>query len=160
MANVLKREKQERVISALVEGSSIRSTERMTGVHRDTILRLMQRVGGGCDTLMDQEMRDLGCQRIQLDEIWGFVGKKQRHVRDDDDPYEVGDVWTWVALDPDSKLVPTFWVGKRDAETARVFIDDLAPRLTYRYREHMEGGPVPPPSDTSNWRRASGNERT
>ena len=76
MANVLKREKQERVIAALVEGSSVRSTERMTGVHRDTIIRLMKRVGAGCEVLMDRELRDLDCQRVQVDEIWGYVGKE------------------------------------------------------------------------------------
>ena len=76
MANVLKREKQEMAISALVEGASIRSTERMTGVHRDTIMRLMLRVGDGCEALMDSELRNLGCRRIQVDELWGFVQKK------------------------------------------------------------------------------------
>lgn len=132
MANVLKREKQERVVAALVEGMSIRAVERMTGVHRDTIMRLQKRVGDGCDVLMDEEMRGLSCERIQLDEVWGFVGKKQRHVGYHEDDSEVGDTWTWVAIDPDTKLVPTFWVGKRDRETARVFIADLADRLNGR----------------------------
>ena len=132
MANVLKREKQERVIAALVEGSSVRSTERMTGVHRDTIIRLMKRVGAGCEALMDTELRDLGCRRIQVDELWGFVHKKQRHVRPDDDASQVGDFWTFVAIDADTKLVPNFKVGKRDARTAQAFIDDLASRLSGR----------------------------
>lgn len=132
MANVLKREKQEMVISALVEGNSIRSVERMTGVHRDTIMRLMVRVGEGCRWLMDTEMRDLPCERIQVDEIWGFVGKKQRHLTEDDDPREKGDMWTWVALDPDSKAVPSYLVGKRTWANARTFMSDLAERLSYR----------------------------
>ena len=132
MANVLRREKQERVIAALVEGSSVRSTERMTGVHRDTIIRLMKRVGAGCEALMDSELRDLGCRRIQVDELWGFVGKKQRHVRPEDDERRLGDFWTFVAIDADSKLVPTFKVGKRDARTAQAFIHDLASRLSGR----------------------------
>ena len=132
MANVLKREKQERVIAALVEGSSVRSTERMTGVHRDTIIRLMKRVGAGCEALMDTEFRDLGCRRIQVDELWGYVHKKQRHVRPEDDTSQVGDFWTFVAVDADSKLVPSFKVGKRDAATAQAFMQDLAARFSGR----------------------------
>ena len=132
MANVLKREKQERVIAALVEGSSVRSTERMTGVHRDTIIRLMKRVGAGCEALMDSELRDLGCRRIQVDEIWAYVQKKQRHSQPKDDASQVGDFWTFVAIDADTKLVPNFKVGKRDARTAQAFIDDLASRLSGR----------------------------
>ena len=132
MANVLKHEKQERVISALVEGSSIRSTERMTGVHRDTIMRLMQRVGAGCEAIMDAELRGLDCKRVQVDELWGFVQKKQRHVTEDDNPNRVGDFWTFVAIDADTKLVPTFKVGKRDAQTAREFMHDLASRIEGR----------------------------
>lgn len=132
MANVLKRDKQERVISALVEGSSVRSTERMTGVHRDTIIRLMKRVGAGCLELMDAELRDLDCQRVQVDEIWGYVRKKQRHVLPEDDSNHVGDFWTFVAIDADSKLVPCFRVGKRDAPTAQEFIADLASPLSGR----------------------------
>ena len=81
MANVLKREKQEAVIRCLVEGSSIRATERMTGVHRDTITRLLVRVGAGCASAMDDRMRDLSCEQIQVDEIWCYVGKKQRHLK-------------------------------------------------------------------------------
>ena len=132
MANVLKREKQERVIAALVEGSSVRSTERMTGVHRDTIIRLMKRVGAGCEALMDTEFRDLGCRRIQVDELWGYVHKKQRHVRPEENTSQVGDFWTFVAVDADSKLVPSFKVGKRDAATAHAFMQDLAARLSGR----------------------------
>ena len=132
MANVLKREKQEKVIAALVEGSSVRSTERMTGVHRDTIIRLMQRVGARCEALMDSEFYDLRCRYVQVDELWGFVGKKQRHVRPDDDPNRVGDFWTFVAIDAESKLVPAFRVGKRDRQTAQAFMHDLAGRLSGR----------------------------
>ena len=81
MANVLNTDKQIGVISALAEGSSIRSIERMTGVHRDTIMRLGVKVGQGCTALMDAKMRDLSCTRLELDEIWGFVGKNDRNVR-------------------------------------------------------------------------------
>lgn len=132
MANVLKREKQERVLSCLVEGASVRSTERLTGVHRDTILRLMVRVAVGGERLMDCEMRNLTCRRIQVDEVWAFVGKKQRHVTPLDNPNRVGDFWTFVALDADTKIIPAFRVGKRDGPTARAFVADLASRLSNR----------------------------
>src|ERR1700690_753525 len=109
MANVLNMGKQIMVISALAEGSSIRSIERMTGVHRDTIMRLGVKVGQGCTTLMDAKMRGLSCDRLELDEIWGFIGKKEKRVRPSDDP-SLGDVWTFCAIDADTKLVPAFKV--------------------------------------------------
>ncbi|MGH7564446.1 MAG: IS1 family transposase, partial [Gemmatimonadota bacterium] len=132
MANVLKREKQEAAIRCLVNGASVRATERMTGVHRDTIIRLMKRVGTGCEVLLDSEMRDLSCQRLQLDELWTFVGKKQRHIGIEDDPWQVGDFWTFVALDADTRLVPAYRIGKRTRATADVFLRDLADRLAIR----------------------------
>jgi len=132
MANVLPRDKQNAVISAIVEGVSIRSIERMTGVHRDTIMRLMVKVGEACQRLMDRMMTDLPCLEIEVDEIWGFVAKKQRHLNASDDPNEKGDTWTFVAIDPETKLIPCFLTGKRDAETTRAFITDLASRLANR----------------------------
>lgn len=131
MANVLDRETQAIVIGALAEGSSIRSIERMTGVHRDTIMRLGVKVGHGCTVLLDCKMRNLPCQHLQVDEIWGFIGKKERHVKPEDDP-QVGDVWTFCAIDADTKLVPSFKVGKRDRETANAFLSDTASRLKNR----------------------------
>jgi IS1 family transposase len=130
--NNLKSQKQEAVIAALVEGCSIRSTERMTGVHRDTIMRLMVRVGDACEKLMDEKMTNLGCKKVQVDEIWCYVGKKQRHLRLTDNPAEYGDFWTWVAIDADSKLVPSYKVGKRDAYMASSFMNDIASRLKNR----------------------------
>lgn len=130
--NKLKSEKQEMVIAALVEGSSIRSTERMTGVHRDTIMRLMVRVGKACQALMDQKMRNLRCKRIQVDEIWCYVQKKQRHLKRTDNPNRCGDFWTWVALDAETKLVPAYKVGKRNSFMAKEFISDLSSRLANR----------------------------
>src|ERR1700733_303646 len=97
MANVLSTDKQIMIIGALAEGSSIRSIERMTGVHRDTIMRLGVKIGHGCTKLMDGTMRDLFCNRLEIDEIWGFVGKKDAHVREGDD--SVGSVWTFCAID-------------------------------------------------------------
>ena len=97
MANILKREKQVAVISALAEGSSIRSIERMFDVHRDTVMRLGVRVGKGCTRILDAMMRNLKCKYIEVDELWGFVRKKQKNVR----PGEigVGNAWTFVAMD-------------------------------------------------------------
>jgi IS1 family transposase len=139
MANVLPRSKQLAVLGALVEGCSIRSTERMLGVHRDTIMRLGARVGEGCAYLLDDMMRDLPCDRLEQDELWAFVGKKQRRVRETDDASGVGDQWTWVAIDATTKLVPTFMTGKRDADTANAFIKDLAARLRYRVQVTTDG---------------------
>lgn len=130
---------QSQVISALVEGNSIRSTERMTGIHRDTIMRLMVRVGTGCERLMDVAMRDLKCERIQVDELWCYVGKKQRHMKPEDNPYRVGDTWTFVALDADTKLVPCYRVGKRTSGDATAFLQDLADRLTNRVQLSSDG---------------------
>src|SRR6202789_2017755 len=97
MANVLNTDKQIAVIAALAEGSSIRSIERMTGVHRDTIMRLGVRVGQGGKALMDFKLRNLACTRLEMDEIWGFIGKKERHVKEGDSG--VGSVWTFCAID-------------------------------------------------------------
>lgn len=108
MANVLSRTKQEMVIRCLVDGASVRATERISSVHRDTILRLMVRIGEGCQRLMDREIRDLTCQRIQVDEIWSFGGKKQRRLTTYDDPTKTGDQWVFVAIVADSKLIPCY----------------------------------------------------
>jgi IS1 family transposase len=127
------------VVSCLIEGNSIRSTERMTNVHRDTVMRTLVEVGNGCATIMDQEMRDLACERVQVDEIWAYVGKKQRQVTKEDDRSRVGDMWTFVALDPDTKLVPTYRVGKRTAPVARAFMQDLSERLANRVQLSSDG---------------------
>lgn len=131
MANVLDKDKQVAIIAALAEGSSIRAIERMTGVHRDTVMRLGVKVGNGCASMLDWKMRNLSCQNIQVDELWGFIGKKERNVREDDSS-ELGDVWTFCAIDADTKLVPSFKVGKRDARTANAFVSDVASRLSNR----------------------------
>ena len=96
MANILSREKQITCIGALAEGSSIRSIERLTGVHGDTISRLAVRVGKACAVIMDEKMRNLTCEKIQMDEIWGFIGKKQANLRPGDVARGLGDIWTWV----------------------------------------------------------------
>ena len=141
MSYELSREKQVTIIRALVEGTSIRSVERMTECHRDTIMRLMVRIGEGCERLQDRMMRGIDSQAIEIDEIWGYVGKKQRNVDvfQGDDPSRLGDAWTFVAIDADTKLIPSFRTGKRDAVTAQAFIDDLAMRLRNRIQLSSDG---------------------
>lgn len=129
MVNRLSIERRSQIIGALVEGNSIRSTERMTETHRDTIMRLMVEVGTGCGKLMNEEMRDLPCKRIQVDEIWAYVGKKQRQVSKTDDKSRVGDHWTFVAIDPDTKLIPSYLIGKRSKSNVIAFMTDLSERL-------------------------------
>jgi len=131
MANVLNTDKQIAIIGALAEGSSIRSIERLTGIHRDTIMRLGVRAGKGCELLMDSKMQDLGCRYLQFDEVWGFIGKKERHVSVDDDP-TYGDVWTYCAIDSETKLVPSFRCGKRNLAITTEFVQDVASRMRNR----------------------------
>ncbi len=127
------------MVNALVEGCSIRATERMTDVNRETVGTLLLRLGEGCANLLDETMVNLPCKRLELDELWAFVGKKQRHVTESDDASRVGDQWTWVALDAETKLVPSFLVAKRDAESATAFVHDLAPRLRFRVQVTTDG---------------------
>jgi len=131
MANVLPKDKQVAVIAALAEGSSIRSIERMTGIHRDTVMRLGVRIGKNCELLLDSKMQDLGCRYLQFDEVWGFIGKKERHCSIDDDP-EMGDVWTYCAIDPETKIVPAFKCGKRTLAMTTEFVNDVAGRMRNR----------------------------
>ena len=127
----LTQEQQVSVISALLEGNSIRSIERMTGIHRDTICRLLVKTGQHCAQIMDAKMRSLRCNYLECDEIWTYAGKKKRHLRADDSP-EMGDQWVFVALDADTKLIPTFAVGKRTKQTTITFVNDLAKRIGNR----------------------------
>src|SRR5208282_3974128 len=110
--NRLSSDQEQRVISALAEGNSIRSVERMTGIHRDTIMRLGVKVGEGCEKMMDSQMRGLSCSRIECDEVWGFIGKKKKNASAADRREGMGDVWTFLSIDPESKLIPAFLVGQ------------------------------------------------
>lgn len=127
------------MLSALVEGVSVRATSRMTDVSPPTILSLLVRAGEGCAALHDGLMRDLSCKRLECDEIWSFIQKKQRHVREDEDTNMVGDSWTFVAIDADTKLVPSYLVGKRTAADTSKFIADLKGRLTNRVQLSTDG---------------------
>src|SRR5439155_18409715 len=110
--NRLSTERRKQVISSLVEGNSIRATVRMTGVAKNTVTKLLLDLGTVCSIYQDRAMRDLTCERIQADEIWAFVYAKQKNVPPEKRE-EAGDIWTYVALDPDTKLVATYLVGPR-----------------------------------------------
>jgi IS1 family transposase len=129
MANILKLEKKVAAISMLCEGSSILAVERITGIHEDTIGRLALRVGQACKRIMDEKMRNLNCEQIEVDEIWGFIGAKRKNA---DRAGKYGDVWTYIALDSVTKLIPAFVVGKRDRYHTMAFMEDLAARLSRR----------------------------
>jgi IS1 family transposase len=126
--NILPLEKQTEIIAALTEGCSIRAVERLTGVHRDTIMRLAVRVGEGCLHLHNAKMRRLQVGRIELDEIWGFVGKKQKMVTPTDSDM-VGDQYTFIALAGAAKAIITYRTGKRNGANTQAFCDDLRRRV-------------------------------
>lgn len=126
--NVLSFEKQVAVIAALCEGLSIRSVERLTGVHRDTVMRLGVRVGAGCAVIHDVMFHGLRIGQIQIDELWAYIGKKQRRLTPTDSP-ERGDCYTFMALDALGKAIVSYRTGKRDGDTAREFLTDLRARV-------------------------------
>lgn len=140
MSNNLDRKRQIGVVSALVEGCSLRSISRMFDVDRGTINRIVLRMGEGCAKLLDERMVDLPCERLEIDEVWGFVGRKQRNVRPDDDDADcAGDIWTYTALCPTTKLMPSWLCAKRNAASTQSFIDDVASRLRHRVQITTDG---------------------
>ncbi len=118
-----------RALQCLVEGCSIRSTERLTGINRNTIMSLLVLAGERCQVLMDTRIKNIQPRYIQADEIWAFVGKKQKQVRISD-PSEVGDAWIFVAMDEETKLIHCFEVGKRTRETTYKFLSALKNTLS------------------------------
>lgn len=138
--NRLNRQKQIQVITALVEGNSIRAACRMTGVAKGTVLKLLADVGRTCKEYQDKTLRNLPCKRIQCDEIWSFCYAKEKNVPEElRGQFGFGDVWTWTALCADTKLVPSWQVGLRDAEYASKFMNDLASRLKNRVQLTSDG---------------------
>ncbi|WP_437855121.1 IS1 family transposase [Sorangium sp. So ce363] len=130
MANVLPAERRLEVLAALVNGTSIRATERMTGVHRDTIGRFAQAIGEGCARLHDRLVRDLTCALVDLDEQHSWCRKRQNKVdAAKDDAGSVGEQWTWAAICRTSKLIVAWHVGKRDQESADALVEDVRARL-------------------------------
>lgn len=129
------------VISALVEGCSIRSTVRMAGVSKKTVMRLLVEAGAMASKFQDQMFRNLTCKRIQVDEMWAFIGAKQKNVTPEiaaKNP-NAGDIWLWVAIDADTKIVPCWMLGGRDANTGAQFLYDLRKRLTSRVQLTSDG---------------------
>jgi IS1 family transposase len=139
--NRLGSKKRAQVVGALVEGNSIRATCRMTGVSKPTVLKLLIDLGTVCSIHQDRVMRDLTCERVQCDEIWTFVGSKAKNVPEGKRG-EYGDWWTWVAIDADTRLVPTYRLGGRGSEDAAAFMNDLARRLRHRVQLTTDGRTV------------------
>ena len=137
--NKLSTEEKVRVVACLVEGNSLRATVRMTGVHRTTIQNLLVDLGKACSKYQDKAFRNLNCKRVQCDEIWSFIGCKEKNVTADNRDNGWGDVWTWVAMDAQTKLVPCWYVGTRDGGSAYHFIHDLAERLAHRVQLTTDG---------------------
>ncbi len=132
--------KRAQIIGCLVEGNSIRATCRITGAAKNTVVKLLADVGKACASYQDKTLRDLPCKNIQCDEIWSFCYAKEKNV-----PAELkgvfgyGDVWTWVAIDADTKLVPAWFVANRSPEAAMIFMEDLANRLRNRVQLTTDG---------------------
>ena len=138
--NKLSLEKRAQILGMLVEGNSMRSVTRMVGCSINTVTALLIDVGQACSAYQDKAMRNLPCKRIQCDEIWSFCYSKEKNVSaEDKGVLGYGDVYTWTAICPDTKLVPSFMVGKRDAEYAHAFIQDLASRLANRVQLTTDG---------------------
>lgn len=138
--NRLSREDRVRIVSALVEGNSIRATVRMTGFAKNTINKLLVQLGAVCAAYQDKALRNLTSKRIQCDEIWSFCYAKDKNIPlDMKGTFGVGSVWTWTALDADSKLICSWMVGTRDAFAAHAFMQDLAGRLANRVQLTTDG---------------------
>jgi IS1 family transposase len=136
----LDRETRSRCLHALCEGMAIRAVARLTGVSKTTLLKLVADSGRACAWYQDRVFRNLACKRIQVDELWGFVHAKQKNVpAAKRAPEGAGDVWLWVATDADTKLVPSWYVGGRDSDSAIVIMDDLASRLAGRVQLTTDG---------------------
>lgn len=141
--NKLPLEKQILLLSLLTEGSSIRSIERITGVHRDTIMRLLVSAGDKAQIILDQRCRNLQSNYVQVDEIWSFVGKKQKQAKSDKDEQNgFGDQYIFVALDAETKLVPVFVVGKRTMENADFIMRELSERIPKRFQLSTDAFPA------------------
>ena len=128
-------ERRAQALTCLVEGNSIRATSRMTGINKDTVMRLLVDAGHAAAQWHGERMRDLPCQRIQVDEIWGFVGMKAKNVpAERRGEFGIGDVYTFTAICADTRLAPTWYVGQREGRSARRFLVDLGRRIRGRFQ--------------------------
>jgi len=137
--NMLPMEKQVQIVGALVEGNSIRATARMLDVEHKTVMRVLLRAGANCERILDHRMRGIHSRFVQADEIWTYVGKKEKRMDPDDDPARVGDQYVFVAMDSETKLVPCYRVGKRNAANTWYFVRDLESRLATRVQLTTDG---------------------
>ena len=138
--NKLTNEKRAQILSLLCEGMGINAATRITGASKNTVLKLLADAGEACAKYQDEVMRDIKCKRVECDEVWSFVGMKAKNVPEElQGEFGYGDVYTWTAIDADTKLVPCWHVGTRDAEAAKVFISDLASRLANRVQLTTDG---------------------
>ncbi|MFL5340058.1 MAG: IS1 family transposase [Gemmataceae bacterium] len=138
--NKLPLERRVQVVNALIEGCSIRSTVRLTGVAKNTVIKLLVGVGTACREYQNRVMRNLPCTRLECDEIWSFCAMKKKNVpAEREGEFGIGDVWTWTAIDAETKLIPTWLVGLRNAEDAQTFVCDLAARLANRVQLTTDG---------------------
>ena len=138
--NRLNRDKQIQIVNAIVEGNSLRATSRMADVAFNSVLKLLPEIGQACADYQDTALRNLTCKRIQCDEVWNFCYAKEKNVPDGlKGKFGYGDMWTWVAIDADTKLVPCWLVGKRDAGYAFEFINNLAGRLANHVQLTTDG---------------------
>jgi IS1 family transposase len=138
--NRLTTEERARIIGCLVEGNSIRATVRMTGAAKNTVTKLLCDLGAVCADFQSDTLRDLSCSTIECDEIWNFCYAKQRNVPQDYmGTFGYGDVWTWIAIDADTKLVPSWLVGERTVDDAWAFLSDLQERLSNRVQITSDG---------------------
>ncbi len=138
--NRLSVEQRAKILSLLIEGNSLRAAARLADVSYNTVCKLFVDAGRVCAEYQDQALRNLPCKRLQLDEIWSFVYAKQKNVPTAKAaPDDAGDVWTWVAIDADTKLVPSWRVGDRSSATAFEFVSDLASRLRNRVQITTDG---------------------
>ena len=127
--NCLSGQRRVQVVAALVEGVSINSITRMTGVSKHAILNLLEDLGCTCADFHSRMVRNVKVRRVQCDEIWAFVYAKQKNVTEEQMKKGAGDCWTWTAIDADTKLIISYALGDRGINTARFFIDDLASRV-------------------------------
>ncbi len=138
--NILETEKRAQILNCLVEGCSMRSTSRLTGAAKKTVERLLVSAGEACAEYMDKTMRNLKCKLIQVDELWSFTYAKQKNIPERlKGASGIGDTWTWIALDSQTKLIPCFHIGDRNAVDAYLFINNLASRLASRVQLTSDG---------------------
>jgi IS1 family transposase len=141
--NKLSNEKRTAVVAALVEGNSLRATARMTGVSVNTVMKLLADLGAACERFQRQTVVNVRSRRVQCDETWAFVYAKAKNAPEDMKAAgTAGDVWTWIALDADSKLIISWLVGSRDAGYAHAFMNDVAARLVNRVQLTTDGHSV------------------